>query len=385
MPRRQRSTWGSNDSAGPGKRRIRYWADLHDGRGYRRRTETVRGTRREADEVLTLRRIEHSRDGPTPTVSQAHDLWWVPWADRRQAGGRMSDNARKQFDSTWKNHVEPAWGAVPLTDVRAADVQDWLLTKSGSTAKQCRTVMKRIYRIAEFNEVEMRVNPMRATYEMPDSKKTIRSTDCYKPDELRRMWEAMRGLPSEPAFLLSAFGSCRVGESLGVWAQECRFGVSECGVPVFVAPIKRQVDNRGDGYSETLKNRFSRRPVVVCGPMAMRLGGIAETRVRDGYTWLSGDETGSQIEQMRYRRAVSRAAQSVGLKDLPPMTLRASWETIARWTLRIGPSTIERMMGHSVGGVTGQHYDRPIVDDFVREASVHYKEHPFADSWDNLG
>ena len=36
MARRQRAAWGSNEDAGNGRRRIRYWADLGDGRGYRR-------------------------------------------------------------------------------------------------------------------------------------------------------------------------------------------------------------------------------------------------------------------------------------------------------------------------------------------------------------
>lgn len=52
MARRQRASWGSNEDAGRGRRRIRYWADLHDGRGYRRVSETVRGTRKDADDVL---------------------------------------------------------------------------------------------------------------------------------------------------------------------------------------------------------------------------------------------------------------------------------------------------------------------------------------------
>ena len=75
MPRkRARSTWGANEDAGNGRRRLRYWADLHDGRGYVRRSMTIVGTRRDGDEMLARLRVEHSQDRPTPTVGEVYDL-----------------------------------------------------------------------------------------------------------------------------------------------------------------------------------------------------------------------------------------------------------------------------------------------------------------------
>lgn len=56
MPRK-RSSWGSNQAMGPGKRRIRYMADTGDGRGFIRYSETVYSTRKEADEILALRAL----------------------------------------------------------------------------------------------------------------------------------------------------------------------------------------------------------------------------------------------------------------------------------------------------------------------------------------
>lgn len=51
MPRK-RSSWGFKPVNGSGKRRIRYMADTGDGRGFTRHSETVYGTRKQADEVL---------------------------------------------------------------------------------------------------------------------------------------------------------------------------------------------------------------------------------------------------------------------------------------------------------------------------------------------
>ena len=92
MSGKRRSSWGSNEDAGRGRRRIRYWADLHDGRGYRRVSETVRGTRKDADDVLARRRVEHSSDAPAPTVRQAYEMWWLPDFEDRLGKGEVSAN-----------------------------------------------------------------------------------------------------------------------------------------------------------------------------------------------------------------------------------------------------------------------------------------------------
>jgi hypothetical protein len=57
MARRMREEWGSVTEIDRGKRyRLRYWAETPD--GYKRVSETVRGTRRDAYNLLAKRRLE---------------------------------------------------------------------------------------------------------------------------------------------------------------------------------------------------------------------------------------------------------------------------------------------------------------------------------------
>ena len=95
MPR-QRAPWGSVTLVSRGVYRLRWWG-RDAGGTYRRMSETVRGTRRQAYDRLALLHVEHSQERVTATVGQAHDLWWVPWADRRCDSGQMSASTRRQF------------------------------------------------------------------------------------------------------------------------------------------------------------------------------------------------------------------------------------------------------------------------------------------------
>lgn len=371
----KRASWGSVTLVSKGHYRIRYWGK-DSGGTYRRMSETVHGTRRQAFDRLALLHVEHSDEHGSVTVGQAHDLWWVPWADRRCESGQMSANARRQFDSTWKNHVGPRWKDVQLGAVTPPDVQEWLLSKTNSTAMQCKTVLSRIMDRARFMGATDN-DPFSSALEMPARESRESTSESYDAEELRAVWDALRGSVAEVPFLLCAFGSCRVGESIGVRCNEVSVELGVCSMP-----ITRQV-TQASGLTDTLKNRFSERTVAVPGPMGRRVYEVATARREAGYDWLVGQEADSPATQGAVKRTYRKLVLSSGIRYLPMQTLRASWQTMARYTLGIEPWVIERLMGHSVGGVTGQHYDRPHGDDYIRAVSDAYSKNPFADGWDD--
>ncbi len=185
MPRKGRSSWGTLETVVRGRKyRIRYMGTDEMG-VYRRMCETVHGSRAEASARRAALEVEHSHERHVPTVGQAHDLYWVPWADRRLERGEMSANARRQFDSTWRCHVAPKWADVPLDAVRPADVEEWLLTKTRAVATQCKTVLSRVMDRARFNEVTDN-DPFSARLDLP-SRGTTRPSGAHTPDELREI------------------------------------------------------------------------------------------------------------------------------------------------------------------------------------------------------
>ena len=387
MPRkRKRSSWGSEpELVRPGVYRIRYTADAGDGRGKTRRSETVYGTRRQADQRRNELRLLYERQAgkpSTPTVSEVWARWVCPELKDDVASGKMSVNYSRSFMSVWRKHVEPRWGKVMATAVKAIDVKEWLDGKSGQTAVMCKVVLKRVmntclmYEVVERNVMEVK---MRIKEEKPKEK------DIFRVGELEAVARAVKGNAIEGAFILAQFGSCRVGESLGVRASEVSYAevaVDGYGtVPVARAPIVRQVDNATGEPVERLKNAQSRRHVVVAGPMGARLWEVAQGAVARGDAWLCDRGDGRPMNQRGLNKLWGNALADAGIRRVSFHSLRNGWLTLVRWEMGYDRGMYERMMGHSVAGVTEKYYDQSSVEEFTRYSAEAYARRPYADAW----
>lgn len=373
--RRKRSTFGSVCEVRPGVWRLRWWADTPSGR--RRVSRTVEGTRRQAEDELARVRLDvGSAPGGSVTVGEAWERWWLPQARRAVEAGERSARATGYNESVWRRFVAPRWGSVPVSEVRPLDVQEWLSSMSQGPAERAMTMMRQVMdRCVMFGELA--ANPMAARYEMPTAHAKEVDDGCWDLAGLREVWGAVRGSSIEPAVILMAFGSCRVGESLGARREEVRrIDVPGAGA-VAAVPITRQVMAMTGEVSEKLKNRWSVREVVVPGPMGARLLGLAGGRGG----WLCRSR-GGPMSQAKLADDFRTLLRMGGAQVHPPKNLRKSWQTYMRWTLGVDRSLIERMMGHIEPGVTPRHYDRPRAEDYARAVAEAYARHPFADEWD---
>ena len=209
MPRRRaRSTWGANEDAGNGRRRLRYWADLHDGKGYTRHSMTIVGSRRDGDETLARLRVEHSQDRPTPTVGELWARFERPRLCDGVAAGTTSGRTLALYSRVWEKDVSPRWSGVPATDVRPIDVQDWLHTKTKSMGELSKAVLRLTLDHAVMLDV-IAANPAARRYRLGED--TRRDEGAYTPEELGELWEVVRGSVCEVPFLLSAHAGLRVG------------------------------------------------------------------------------------------------------------------------------------------------------------------------------
>lgn len=73
------------------------------------------------------------------TVGELGDAWI-----RRQADWKPS--YRYTMESTWRTHVRPRWGHIPVADVMRSDVQAWVagINRSRSVASRCVTILSSI-------------------------------------------------------------------------------------------------------------------------------------------------------------------------------------------------------------------------------------------------
>ncbi len=371
--KKTRSSWGSNRPARrKGYRVLRYWADTHDGTGYRRHCETIEGTKRDGWRRLAELHALHGGDRPSPTLERVYERRWLADAEDRVAEGSMTRTCLKQQQSAWRVHVAPAFGGLPVPDIRPADVQDWLLTMSASTAKASLTLLQQVVTMAvKFDECESRVLGVR--YRMPRSGGK-RDSGIWTLAELLEMWRLLQGSPVLAPFILSGFGSCRVGEALAVRGEEVR-AVEIDGLEYAVVPIVREMDNRTRFPVDRLKNEQSRRDVVVPPPMSSALLG------RTG--WLSDRGSGDPTTQQQLRVIWRRECDRIGCAHHPFKNLRNSWRT---WMATSGvPSEIvEKMMGHVGTTVTDVHYLRPTGEQFAAEMHRAVTGR-LAEIWEKLG
>ena len=374
MPRKKRrSSWASIAEVERGQRyRIRYWAKDAGGE-YRRLSETVRGTLMDAERRRAELMLDHSEDAPCPTVAQAWERWCVPEMEQRIESGDLTQHSLKLYRSSWKNHVSPTWASVPIDAVRPLRIQQWISGLGASQARYATLTLSKIMDYAvRYEYVDH--NPMKEKYLMP-SRSTIKRADSgvWTLAELGDAWADVRGQWFEPAFILAAFGSCRVGESLGPFAGEVELREVD-GVPVALVQITRQVDNAGK-VTDALKTEQSRRTVCVPGKMAIRLADIASELPRDWF--LTHDGMGGPQSQRRLGRSWRDADMAHPFRNL-----RNSWQTNCRWELGMPPWLLEPMMGHAGRDVTGRHYDRPQADVFAEAVAKAYAEHPFDAGWE---
>lgn len=368
--RNKRAAWGSIVEVQPNVWRLRYWAEGAD--GYRRRSKTVRGTRKQAEAVRAQLMLEHGDDAPCPTVRQAWERWALPTYRQRLDSGDLSQATLYRYEKVWAANVEPTWAGVPLDAVRPLKVQQWISAMPLSTAKIAVVVLSAIMDAGVRYECVAH-NPMREKYLMP-SPSTVRRRDdgVWSLDELGALWSRVRGEWFEPAFLLAAFGSCRVGESLGVRAADVeRRDVG--GTPVALVRIERQVPPVGPPV-DRLKTEQSRRTVVLVGRVALRVGELAASMPPDWY--LTNDGIGKWSGQSR----LNDAWLALGL-GRPFKNLRNSWQTWMRWEAKVQPYFIEALMGHVGEGVTGKHYDKPTAELFAEVVVDAYRRHPWDAGW----
>ena len=356
---RGRSHWGSNDPAGRGRRRLRFWADLHDGRGYMRHSMTIRGTAGDGWLMLDKLHIKHGSDTVSPTVAQAFEAWWLPDAQDRLEAGELSKNTYANRISRWRCHVEPRWGDVCVGDVKPLDVQEWLKVLTATMAGESLAILRQILDFCVRYEIIER-NPASGSFRMPRKAERSHSKDVYTLDEMVAALDAVKGTVAYIPAIMSGIGSCRVGESLGARVDLGEVRREEVnGMVVAVVDVVRQVDANGRALPDhQLKTSTSERPVIIPEPWSLDV--LAEPG-----PWLCDRGIGEPVSQRVVAKNWKRALGGAGIEPIPFRNLRNSWRTYMRWELGVAEDMLEAMMGHAGRNVGEMHYDRPRWEAFA--------------------
>lgn len=366
--RSRRRSWGSITSKGRGTYILRWMQNTPEGR--KRCTKTVHGTYREACLELDRLHVELAEDRPVPTVAKAWAMWSEPYLDRSVSSGRMADVTADAYRRSWRLHVEPRWGRVPVDSVKAYEVQAWLLEYTPAVADQNLKTLRLVFRRAsQWCEVADPVNGRQ--FEMPTGG-SARDRAVYTGADIRLVADHLRGNSVEAPFLLAACGGCRSGESLAVKACEVERVESGGHVYAAVEIVRQMPDTNGEPMPDgRLKTERSRRAVVLPPPASERLLELAG----EAWVWLADQGDGLPMGRNALGHRWRKAMEDAPVARIPFSNLRNSWRTVMLEELHMPWEVTEQLMGHRLPGVSGQHYIRPTVEQQIKAAVDAFNAH----------
>lgn len=356
---RHRASWGCNEDAGNGRRRLRWWGDAHDGRGYRRCSKTIVGSKRDGDLELARLMLEHSEDAPVPTLREAYETWWLTDAKDRVEHGELARSTYDNYRSRWNRHVCPAFGHMPVTDITPLAIQNWVLDLTKAMGSMSLALMSQVLDLCVRYGV-LESNPAANRFRMPRRQERERAKDVWGLEAMGVALEAAKGSAAYLPAVLCGVASCRVGESLGARVDlgEVR-EVTSHGMTLAVVDVVRQIGREGQ-VMDRLKTPQSRRSVIVPEPWSLDV-------LAQGGPWLCGGVM--PTNQHTANKVWADVLGAAGIEPIPMANLRNSWRTYMRWELGVPEDMLEKMMGHAGRGVGERHYDRPEWEVFADVAA----------------
>ena len=362
-PRTRRRPWGSITEVTRGKKYILRWTQ-NTPTGRKRLTRTVYGTYAQANLELERLHVEHADDSPSPTVRRAYEAWVLPTMAAQVENGQLAKSTYTAITGAWRLHVEPRWGDTPVDQLRAVDLQEWLLTLSLGQASNSLWVLSRIYKKA-VTMVPLPFNPFAANVEYVLPKRNVkpRPKGVYTLSEALDVLDRLHGHPIEGAFILACFAGLRTGESLGVRLDDVEpFAGTET---VYAVAVERQMGACSADVETTLKTAQSYRTAIVLQPAAARFAEILEERRAFGTVWVTDRGNGLPVGKNNLNRWWRDFCRDTGVEHIPWQNLRNSWRTMAETELRMPWDLMELLMGHKLPGMSGAHYIRPSKEQLV--------------------
>lgn len=364
MPRK-RASWGSNEPAArKGYRRLRFKADIGDGRGYMRHSKTIKGTRRDGDSELARLRVMYEQqreEGPRPTLRQCWEQWYEPELVERLEASTIRRRTVAIYRNQWVNHVEPRWGDTLFTDVHPDEYQKWLLERQNNQmARLANVLVGNLVQCAVKHGVKG-IEFKKVRYRLPADSKERRERNAmvYSLEQISALVESLKGTIMEVPAILCGLGSCRVGEACAPTLEDVA-DVEVRGMRVALVRIDKQLSERGRKM-EPVKNEDSVRTITIAEPWSLRILEIAEGNRSAGLSYLNDnglcEPVGRAIISKRWKEFFDKG--NTKLPYLPMQKLRNSWQTYMRWELGVDGDKIDRMMGHAGTDVRAKYYDRP--------------------------
>ena len=356
-----RSTWGSIRQKSRGVWEIRYNEPV-DGKR-RQRSETVRGTKADAERLLAKRRVEVEGSSPDMTLDRFWEtVYWPSCAE-------LAPSTKVSYKRSYNHAIKPAFGDKPLRDIGPRAIQKWIDGMTYGAARNSRAVLRSILSRAVTEEL-VSTNAAMARFRLPKRKpenmKIKVNSDVFTKEELDEIFSACEDEVFEAPFIMAAFGGARREEASAVRACEVEFDELE-GTGLFaLVPIVRGSQHLdGEVVIVDVKTPESERWLVIPPPYSERLRILCDETIERGEEWLVEDGFGSLMSPNTMATAYKRWFLGRPYRYVPFSNLRNSYATIMH-AQGVDLEMVQKLMGHTQLSTTFKHYDRPGRQEFMR-------------------
>ena len=276
------------------KRGRNYIITYYEGSG-RRRWETVGPNLHEARQVLAERMSER-RTGKSRvprdklTVAEFVQKWKENYLTVQQELGRLKPSTLRSYQSNLDGHIAPFFGAMPLSEVRLASVEEFIKALLGKglspkTIGNVIVILKEMFKHAvQWGHLD--ANPVQYVERPRGEDKEM---DVFTPDEIRRLLDAQEK-PLRTLLLTAVLTGMRQGELFGLQWEDVDF-------------VRHLIHVRRSLWHGTLgtpKSRRSRRAIDMPPTLEQALQQQSTTR-RSEFVFCSERGTPLDADNFRHR------------------------------------------------------------------------------------
>ncbi len=369
--RRRRKGTGRVERKRPGVYKVTVGRGTNSDGTARRRYETVRGTRQEAEARAASIYDEMGCNPTGLTLAAYYRRCFLP---SKQGTTKANLNG---YEKMWK-HVPDEWKYSELSEPSHADLQAWIDSMSSGTARSSYKYLRALLRAAYADRLLPRT-PCVASVRYPDAAgdgggAPSGAGKVWDESETVAAWLLLRGERLEAYVLVASSTGMRREEALALDWSDFEFKVARRGILHEVTAwvtVGRALTEE-DGLKGT-KNAHSARRVPICGYAARRLyeirreSGPVAAAIDGRRLKVSGFRRqwwnmwrGARME--RYSRSPDVRAVPAGplcgvVSDVTPNTLRHANITLMD-ERGVDARTNKRYHGHRQRDTQGVHYIR---------------------------
>jgi integrase len=276
------------------KRGKNYIITYYEGSG-RRRWETVGPNLHEARQVLAERMSER-RTGKSRvprdkmTVAELVKKWKENYLTVQQQLGRLKPSTLRSYQSNLDGHIAPFFGAMVLSEVRLASVQEFIKALLGKglspkTIGNVIVILKEMFKHAvQWGHLD--ANPVQYVERPRGEDKEM---DVFTPDEIRRLLDAQEE-PLRTLLLTAVLTGMRQGELFALQWEDIDFARH-------LIHVRRSLWH---GTLGTPKSRRSRRAIDMPPTLEQALQQRSTTR-RSEFVFCSERGTPLDADNFRHR------------------------------------------------------------------------------------